>query len=71
MLWIKICEIVFNPVGLFNKPADKEIALLPNLLKKILEPQFLQKPLEAFFEDLNHLRVFFDLKIIFSSKIDV
>tara|TARA_Y100000741_G_scaffold194057_1_gene147586 strand:- start:431 stop:625 length:195 start_codon:yes stop_codon:yes gene_type:complete len=58
-------------VGFFIIPADKDIALLPDLLKNILAPHLLQNPLLAFEEELNHLSVFFDLKTIFSSKIDV
>ena len=42
-----------------------------NLLKKMLAPQLWQKPLFAFFDDLNHLSVFIDLKKIFSSSTDV
>jgi len=48
-----------------------DIALLPSLLKKTLAPHFLQKPLFAFAEETNHLRVLFDLYEIFSSKTDV
>jgi len=63
--------MVFNFVGFLNNPADIETDLLPNLLKKILAPHLLQKPLLALEDDLNHLRFFFDLKTIFSSKTDV
>ena len=47
--------------GFLNNPADIWIALLPNLLKKTLEPHVLQKPLFALVEEINHLRVFLDL----------
>ena len=51
--------LVFNFVGLLNIPAEIEIASFPKNLKKILAPHFLQNPLLAFFEDLNHFNVLF------------
>jgi len=68
---VYICETVFNFVGFLINPADKEIALLPNLLKKTLAPHFLQNPLLAFVEETNHLSVFLDVYVIFSSKTEV
>tara|TARA_B110000263_G_scaffold21115_1_gene16597 strand:+ start:3924 stop:4064 length:141 start_codon:yes stop_codon:yes gene_type:complete len=46
-----MCDEVTNPVGFFNMPADNETALLPRVLKKILAPHSLQKPLLALTED--------------------
>ena len=69
LIHILIWSIVL--LGFLNKPADMETALLPDLLKKILAQQLLQKPLFALLDDLYHLRVFFDLKTIFSSSTEV
>jgi len=54
--------LVFSLVGPLNIPAAIEILLLPMRLKNKLAPHFLQNPLLAPFEDLNHFNVFF-LKI--------
>ena len=51
--------LVFNFVGLLNIPAEIEIVSFPKNLKKILAPHFLQNPLLAFLEDLNHFNVLF------------
>ena len=50
--------IVLSLVGLSNIPAAIDIVSEFSNLKKILAPHLLQKPLFAFLEDLNHLKVF-------------
>ena len=56
--------MVLSLVGLSNIPAAIEILSVFLILKKILAPHLLQKPLFAFFEDLNHLRFFLLINLI-------
>jgi hypothetical protein len=54
-------------VGLLNIPAAISNSLLFSVLQNMLAPHLEQKPLLAILDDWYHFRVFFEIKVTFSS----